>query len=171
MWSQKKSLGKRALPCISCSCSKRTIQLNSVCRQTDRPGHSCLCLKVWIQDLQYSEVHERIFISISISERGLRNGDGQRQLSAELGTCTQARVWKRLHCPTANSPDAAHIHQTRNLQSHTSDCSFHTVYQTKNDTRWSCRKNDRPPPSTQTGSPHLYLMIVCEKYGHRSSEV
>ena len=39
-----------------------------------------------------SEVHERIFLHFGICERGLRHGDGHRQLCAELGTCTQTRV-------------------------------------------------------------------------------
>lgn len=48
---------------------------NSVCRQTDTPGHSWVYLHMWMQYLQYSEVQERIFTSVFICERGLRNGD------------------------------------------------------------------------------------------------
>lgn len=55
--------------------ANRQDSCNSVCRQTDTPGHSCVYLHMWMQYLQYSEVQERIFTPVFICERGLRNGD------------------------------------------------------------------------------------------------
>lgn len=72
---QRQSSVKRMPPCTSCSRGEQTRQLNSVCRQTDTPGHSCVYLHMWMQYLQYSEVQERILTSVFICERGLRNGD------------------------------------------------------------------------------------------------
>lgn len=142
----RQSLGKRAVPCsftcVSCSWGKQTRQLHSVCRQTDRPGHSCVCLHVWIQYLQHNW-YVRVFISVCICERGLRNGDGQRQLWAELGTCTWARVWKmfvpllQIYLMWLTSIKPGTFRATH--------CSSLTVHRTENHTS-SCRKALSPTP-------------------------
>lgn len=79
---------------------RQTDSLHNVCRQTDLGTAVYGC-----EYSVYSEVHERKLLSAGICERGSRHGDGQKQLWAELGTCTQARVWKMLHCLLA------YIHQ------------------------------------------------------------
>ncbi len=163
---QGQSHGKHALPCMSCSWGKQTRDNHSTqCLQTDRPEHSCVCLHVWSQYLQYSEVHEMIFMSVFICKRSWRNWDRQRQLWAELGTCRRARVWKMLHCLFANLPDVAYIHQTRVLQSHTLDCSSLTVHRIENHTR-SCRKAFAPSPHCDLFHIEICMCTVYPQIKH-----
>lgn len=64
----------------------------------------------------------------------------------------------------ANLPDVAYIHQTRNLQSHTSDCRLLTVHRTENHTA-PCRK--ALPPSPPSLSPTVIcttFRFVCVEY-------
>lgn len=66
-----------------------------------------------------------------------------------------------LHCLTANLPDVAYIHQTRNLQSHTLDCSSLTVQRTENHTR-SCRK--ALPPLIHPTVNSTTFRFTCSVY-------
>lgn len=160
----RQSCGKRALPCMSCIWGKqKKRQLHSVCRQTDRPGHSCVCLYLWIQYLQYSEVHERIFISDCICERGLGNGDDRDSCELSWAQVHGARVWKMIQRLAANLPYftliyLAYIHQTRNLQSHTLDWRLLSVHRTKNHTT-PCRKALPPTLGPLWSLPHSDLYV------------
>lgn len=128
--------GAKTISWKACT-AMRVMQLSrtdSYTMSADRQTDLGTAVYVWKCTVKYMRKYLYLFV-----REGSRHGDRQKQLCAELGTCIQARVWKMLHCLTANLPDVAYIHQTRNLQSHTLDCSWLTVHRTENHTS-SCRK-------------------------------
>lgn len=140
---------------------KQTDETVKQCLQTDRQTWAQLCMFCKCEYSIYSTVtYMREYLSVCICERGLRNGDGQRD-SYELSwaghmyTSQSVKDAPSSYCKIL--PDVAYIHQTRNLQSHTLDCSLLTVHRTENHTR-SCRKASSPTP------PHLVLTLYVLKF-------
>lgn len=146
---------------------KQTDKTVKQCLQTDRQTWAQLCMFCKCEYSIYSTVtYMREYLSVCICERGLRNGDGQRD-SYELSwaghmyTSQSVKDAPSSYCKIL--PDVAYIHQTRNLQSHTLDCSLLTVHRTENHTR-SCRKASSPPP------PTLFSHCMCSNlYAYSTS--
>jgi len=90
-------------------------QLDNVCRQTDRPGHSCL--HVWIHYLQWS-TWENISIFWHLWTR-LETWRRTETAMSWAGHMYTNQSVKDAQLSYVELPDVASIRQTGNLQSHT----------------------------------------------------
>lgn len=104
---------------MSCSGGKQTRTVTE-CLQTDSgPGHSCVCLYVWIQYLQHGELHENIYICFAFvkgvwemeTTENAVSWAGHKFMSKSVKddpTCYRKFTWRGLH-PSNQEPSEPHI--------------------------------------------------------------